>query len=128
MLRAQRHEGRGPSLHLKRQGTHPVANAARLLCLEAGWLGEGGTAERLARLAAGEPTLGATAREAAVAYGVLADLRLGWQAEQSARGEPLSDRMPIALLGDTRRRLLLSAYETVEELRTSVRLRFGLGG
>ena len=117
----------GPSLHLKRQGTHMIVNAARLLALEAGWLERSGTLERLAAVGEREPSLSSTVREAEVAYGVLADLRLSWQVEQTERGEPMSDVMPIERIGETRKRLLISAYETVEDIRFRVRARFGMG-
>ncbi len=117
---------RGPSLNLKRQGTQMIVDAARLLALETGWLERTGTVERLEALGEIEPELRSTAREGAVAYGVLVDLHLSWQVEQAERGEPMSAIMPIARIGETRKRLLISAYETIEDVRFRVRARFGL--
>ena len=115
----------GPTIDLKRHGTHPVVNAARLLCLETGWLDRSATGERLEHLTGSGPALGAVAREAAIAWAVLADLRLGWQVEQVDRGETPRDVMPLARLGQTRTQLLLGAYRSVEGLRDALRLRFG---
>ena len=119
---------RNPTLHLKRQGTHLIVNAARLLALASGRLESTGTIERLAAVAEHEPSLRSAAGEGSVAYGVLVDLRLSWQVEQAERGEPMSDTIPIDRIGETRKRLLLSAYETVEDVRFRVRTKFGMVG
>ncbi|MGF1551929.1 MAG: DUF294 nucleotidyltransferase-like domain-containing protein [Paracoccaceae bacterium] len=116
----------GPVLDVKRQGTQLVTDAARLFCLDAGWFEETSTRARLDHLAAGAPPLARLAAETAVAADVLTDLRLGWHVEQVGRGETPSDRMPLAGLGETRERLLLGAYETVEDLRLRLRHHFGL--
>jgi|GEM_PF-2622314 len=116
----------GPALHLKRQGTHLIVNAARLFCLEAGVFYPVGTGDRLVALADSDSRLRSTATEASVAYGVFADLRLSWEIEQRDRGEPLSGSMPIKRIGETRKRLLIGAYQTVEDIRSRIRTRYGM--
>ena len=116
----------GPTLHLKRHGAHLITNAARLLCLSAGWLEQSGTEERLTYLAESDRTLRDIARESIVAYGVLSDLRMSWHVEQISRGEPLSDIMPLWYLGETRKRLLIGAYQSVDLLQLRIRRQFGV--
>ncbi|ASJ76368.1 hypothetical protein IMCC3135_31605 [Granulosicoccus antarcticus IMCC3135] len=114
----------GMALNLKLHGTHLVTHAARLFCLDGGWLEQTGTGERLAWLLEHDPKLHDTAREAMVAYGLFADLRLSWHVDQTSRGEELSDVMPLVKVGETRKRLLMGAYQTVEEIRQRIRTQF----
>jgi len=116
----------GPSLNLKRQGTHLVTHAARLLCLDAGHLEHAGTVDRLQWLVDSRPELEPIAREAIIAFNVLVDLRLSWQVHQASNEQPLTDVMPLEHFGQTRQRLLLGAYQTVEEVRLRIRHQFGM--
>ncbi len=121
-------EGEDTVLNLKLHGTHLITHAARLFCLDNGWLEQTNTAERLAWLRDNDTQLHDTAQEAIVAYGLLADLRLSWHVDQTSRGEHLSDAMPLVKIGDTRKRLLVGAYQTVEEIRSRVKTQFGISG
>ena len=116
----------GEVLNLKLHGTHLITHAARLFCLDRGWLDQTGTSERLAWLLDNDITLHDTAHEGIVAYGLLADLRLSWHVEQASRGEALSDSIPMDRVGDTRGRLLIGAYQTVEHIRQRVKTRFNI--
>lgn len=118
--------GRDASLQIKRQGSQLITNAARLFCLDAGWLEQTNTGDRLTYLAENNPDLRATALEAIVAADVLTELRLNWHVEQVDRNEDLSDNMPLSQLGDTRKRLLIGAYETVDDIRFRIRNHFGI--
>jgi len=128
----------GPSLNLKRQGTHLITHAARLFCLDASHpntdhpnavrLEHSSTSERLSWLAESQPDLQVIAQEALVAYNVLVDMRLSWQVHQASNNQSLTDIMPLENFGETRKRLLLSAYQTVEEVRLRIRHQFGITG
>ena len=59
---------------------------------------------------------------------MLSDLRLSWHVEQADQGDALSDLMPLSRFGDMRKRLLVSAYQTVEDVRLRIRDQFGLEG
>ena len=113
-------------MNLKLHGTHLMTHAARLFCLDRGWLDQTGTGERLAWLLENDSTLHDTAHEGIVAYGLLADLRLSWHVEQTSRGEDLSDYIPMSMVGDTRGRLLIGAYQTIEDVRQRIRTRFSI--
>ncbi|MGQ7847649.1 DUF294 nucleotidyltransferase-like domain-containing protein [Granulosicoccus sp. 3-233] len=119
-------DGQGAALNLKLHGTHLVTHVARLFCLGNGWLEQSSTTERLAWLRDNDTLLHDTAQESIVAYGLLADLRLSWHVDQTSRGETLSDSMPLVKIGETRKRLLIGAYQTVEEIRGRVRTQFGV--
>lgn len=119
-------DGQGLALNLKLHGTHLVTHAARLFCLDNGWLEQTNTAERLAWLRDNDPQLQDTAQESIVAYGLLADLRLSWHVDQTTRGETLSDSMPLVKIGETRKRLLIGAYQTIDEIRGRIRAQFGI--
>lgn len=125
-LTGRRDGDSGPTLNLKRQGTHLIVNLARWLCLEAGRFEPSGTVERLATLAELDPRMRSTADEATTAYGVFADLRLSWAVEQVDRGETPDDRMPVARIGETRRQIVMAAYGTVEDIRAPIRYRIGM--
>lgn len=118
----------GAALNVKLHGTHLLTNAARLFCLSRGWLEQSGTGERLTWLLDNHPELRDTAQEAIVAYGLFADWRLDWHVDQVIRGQDLSDSMPLARVGETRKRLLIGAYQTVEEIRQRIRAQFAAGG
>lgn len=121
-------DGRGAALNLKLHGTHLITHAARLFCLDRGWLDRTSTTERLAWLRDNDSQLHDTAQESIVAYGLLVDLRLSWHVDQTSRGEALSDSMPLVKIGETRKRLLIGAYQTVEEIRGRIRAQFGISG
>jgi len=124
-LRGNRSE-HGPSLNLKRQGTHLITHAARLFCLSAGHLEHTGTSDRLLWLSESRHELEVIAREATIAFNVLVDMRLSWQIQQVDNGAAMTDVMPLDHFGETRKRLLLSAYQTVEEVRLRIRHDFGM--
>lgn len=90
------------------------------------WLEQTDTLSRLAYLAENVPELKETANEAVVANSVFSDLRFDWHMEQVVRGEQPSDLIPISEVGETRKRLLLGAYETVEEIRFRIQQQFGM--
>lgn len=116
----------GEALNLKLHGTHLITHAARLFCLDRGWLDQTGISERLAWLLDNDDTLHDTAHEGIVAYGLLADLRLSWHVEQANRGETLSDFIPMDSVGDTRSRLLIGAYQTIEDIRQRIKTQFNI--
>ena len=118
--------GQGEALNLKSHGTHLITHAARLFCLDRGWLDQTGTSERLAWLFDNDSTLQETAREGIVSYGLLADLRLSWHVEQTTRGEELTDYIPMTMIGETRKRLLIGAYQSVEDIRQRIRTQFSI--
>ena len=118
--------GQGATLNVKRQGSQLMTNAARLFCLDAGWLEQTNTGARLSYLAEHKPDLRATMLEAMVAADLLTDLRLSWHVEQVDQNEKLTDNMPLSQLGETRKQLLLSAYQVVEDIRFRIRNHFGI--
>lgn len=139
-LRGNRSD-QGPSLNMKRQGTHLITHATRLLCMNThlsardqqasehtatGAIEHSSTTDRLQWLGESQPDLQHLAQEALIAYGVLVDMRLSWQIHQASRDDPLTDVMPLAHFGETRQRLLLSAYQTVEEMRLRIQYQFGV--
>lgn len=124
-VKGSKHDG-VEMLDAKNEGTRLITNAARLFCLDAGWLEQTDTLSRLAYLAENVPELKETANEAVVANSVFSDLRFDWHMEQVVRGEQPSDLIPISEVGETRKRLLLGAYETVEEIRFRIQQQFGM--
>ena len=120
--------GQGATLHVKRQGSQLITNAARLFCLDAGWLEQTNTGARLNYLAENKSDMRATMLEAMVAADLLTDLRLNWHVELVDHNEKLTDNMPLSQLGDTRKQLILSAYQVVEDIRFRIRNHFGISG
>lgn len=113
------------TLELKRRGTMPIVDAARVLALSEG-VSNPNTLERL-RAVAGAGKVPAVEAEAwCEAYGYLMLLRMRRHQQLERAKKPLDNRIDPKALNDLDRRILKESFRQARKLQTRIALDYGL--
>jgi CBS domain-containing protein len=110
---------------LKKLGTFPIVHGVRALALQH-HIVAAPTADRLRALVDGQHLAAQDATQLADALNLLMDLKLHNNLRQRARGEALSNLLPLHSLDDARRTELQAALAVIKRFRQYLRLHFRL--
>ncbi len=114
------------TFNVKRRGVKPLTDAARVLCVQLGYLDSVNTEDRLRYIAQQIPGLKSTAEDALDAHNYLAELRFTHHLRGIERGEKLNNQINPSELNNTQQNMLKVVFSTVQDVQDALARRFGM--
>ena len=122
-----RSEGGREGFDLRERGLRPVADMARALALDIGYLKSTNTFDRLRAVAASDHASATQARHLLAAYKTLADLHMRQQMQRAELGEPPSDWIDPGTLHKSQQNLLKETLKKVQGAQKALGDRYDVG-
>lgn len=121
--RSGQHRG---TVDLKRRGTRPLVDLARLLAMQLAYLDSPNTNDRFQHAARAMPDARRSIRDADEAHSSLAELRFVHQLRRVEAGQPPDNHVDPYALGRTQQSVLETALSTIKEVQDVVARRHGI--
>lgn len=121
--RSGQHRG---TVDLKRRGTRPLVDLARLLAMQLSYLDSSNTTDRFRHAAKVLPDARSSIEDAEDAHASLAELRFVHQLRRIESGQPPDNHVDPYTLSRTRQSVLQTALSTIRETQDIVARRHGI--
>lgn len=114
------------TFNVKRRGTKPLTDAARVLAIQLGYLDSTNTLDRFQYIAEQVPGLKSTAEDALDAHNYLTELRFMHHLRGIERGEELNNQINPSDLNNTQQNMLKVVFSAVQDVQDALARRFGM--